>query len=96
MADLYIDMDALIRTRGNLDRISDLMKDPVGRMSEEASAATSIDELRSKMQEFGDEWNYGIGRLTKYTKGVGEALEQIRTTFTDLDQQLADVFTQEA
>jgi hypothetical protein len=94
MADLYIDMDGLARTRDNLDRIGDLMKDPVGRMSDEAGDATSIDELRSKMQDFGDEWDYGIGRLTKYTKGVGEALEQIRKTFSDLDQQLADLFTE--
>ncbi|KAA1372229.1 hypothetical protein [Aeromicrobium fastidiosum] len=91
MADLYIDMDGLARTRDDIDRIGDLMKDPVGRMSDKAGAATSIEELRSKLQAFGDEWDYGIGRLEKYAKGVSESLEHIRKTFADLDQQLADV-----
>ena len=95
MADLYIDMDGLARTRDDIDRIGELMKDPVGRMSDEADIATSIDELRAKMKDFGDEWDYGIGRLTKYTKGVSDALEQIRKTFSELDQQLADLFEAE-
>lgn len=94
MARLYIDMDGLSRVRDDIDHIGDLLKDPVGRMADDAESATTIDGLRSKMRDFADEWDYGIGRISKYSNGVSESLEEIRKTFTELDQQLADLFDQ--
>lgn len=40
------------------------------------------------MQEFGDEWSYGIGKLGEYSGTAVEALDQIRSAFQDLDDDL--------
>lgn len=92
MADLYIDMDGLARTRDSIDRVERLLREPLDTMASRVAAATEIDVPRSRLVEFGDEWDYGIGRLAKYAEGVGEALEQIRRTFTELDEKLAETF----
>ena len=89
MPDLYIDLSALERTRGDLTRVSDLLRDPVGHMADHADAVTEIGVLRSRLREFGDEWDYGIDKLGKYSGAVADALEQIKKTFSELDQQLA-------
>ncbi|GAB2759691.1 hypothetical protein [Nocardioides pakistanensis] len=96
MADLYIDLDGLARTRDSIDRVERLLREPLDTMASRASAATEIDVLRSRLAEFGEEWDYGIGRLAKYSEGVAEALEQIRRTFTELDEKLAATFETEA
>lgn len=96
MADLYIDMDALRRTRTDLDRMRSLLGEPVAFMAEQAGAVTGIDVLRSSLRAFGDEWDYGIKKLADYSGGVGEALTEIERTFTELDEQLAATFEEEA
>lgn len=92
MADLYIDMSGLARTRDSIDRVERLLREPLEVMAAKAGTATEIEALRSRLAEFGDEWDYGIGRLARYSKGVGEALEEIRRTFVELDERLAEVF----
>jgi hypothetical protein len=95
MADLYIDFGGLERARDSLGHVEQLLRHPLDVMNARAGAATGIDRLRSKLTEFGDEWDYGIGRLAKYAGGVGEALEQIRSTFAELDDKLAATFDAE-
>lgn len=90
MADLFIDLGALQRTRTSLDHVGGLMRDPLATMTSRAGATTDIGVLRSKLQDFGDTWDYGIGQLAKYTGASSDALDQIAKTFTDADQQLAD------
>ena len=92
MADLYIDFDGLARTRENLDHVSELLHSPVDELASQAGSVTEIDRLRSRLQDFGDSWDYGIKKLGKYSEGVGEALQQIRDTFAQLDDKLAEVF----
>ncbi|GAA4117284.1 hypothetical protein GCM10022215_17750 [Nocardioides fonticola] len=89
MPDLYIDLSALERTRSDLTHVASLLREPVGHMAERASAVTEIDALRSRLREFGDEWDYGIGKLSKYSGSVADALAEIKRTFAELDQQLA-------
>lgn len=89
VADLYIDMAGLARTRDNIDRVERLLREPLDVMSAKAGAATEIEALRSRLAEFGDEWEYGISRLAKYAQGVGEALAEIGRTFGELDEKLA-------
>lgn len=92
MADLYIDFDGLARTRSDLDHVSDLMHSPLDELAGQAGAITSIDHLRSRLEDFGDAWDYGIKKLGTYSQGVGDALQQIHDTFVKLDDQLAEVF----
>lgn len=92
MADLYIDMDALSRTRADLDRMRDLLRAPLDTMATEAGRAVQIDVLRSRLEDFGDAWEHGIKKLGEYAGGVTEALDEIERTFTELDAQLAATF----
>ncbi|MBF4160942.1 hypothetical protein [Nocardioides acrostichi] len=94
MSDLYIDLDALERTRHDLEHVADLLRDPVSRLADEAGAVTSISHLRSRLQDFGHEWDYGIGKLSEFSGTVGEALVHIRDAFTEVDQKLAATFDQ--
>ncbi len=88
MVDLFIDLSALARTRGDLLDISDLMKSPLSTMSDLASSATSHDRLRGRLRDFGDEWDYGIGKLSDYSGSAAEALQKIGDTFEGLDEEL--------
>lgn len=92
MADLYIDMDALARTRGDLERIRELLHEPLDAMAAQAGRAVQIDVLRSRLEDFGDAWDHGIKKLGEYAGGVTEALDEIERTFSELDAQLADTF----
>ncbi|WP_122818570.1 hypothetical protein [Nocardioides pantholopis] len=96
MADLFIDFAALSRVRHDMDGISDLLSRPVDAMRTRAAGATGHDGLRQRLQEFGDDWDYGIKQLGKYSAGCSEALENIRTQFEKLDQELASAFEDQA
>lgn len=89
MADLFIDFAELIRTRDDFGRIKDLLSHPLDTMAEKASRATEFEELRSKLADFGDEWDYGIGKLGEFSGEVSDVLDQIRTAFEDADNRLA-------
>lgn len=55
MADLYLDFAGLTRTSQSLTHIKELLSSPLDTMNDRAGAATDIDELRSKLRDFGDE-----------------------------------------
>lgn len=90
MADLHIDMAALRRTQSQLSRITDLLDSPRRAMSGLPSDAASNAELRSKLDEFSSEWEYGIGKLGEFSQAGAEALAKIEETFSDLDNELAE------
>lgn len=92
MADLYLDFAGLTRTSQSLTHIKELLSSPLDTMNDRAGAATDIDELRSKLRDFGDEWDYGIKKLSEYTDGLGEALDEIRAAFEELEDELASTF----
>lgn len=94
MADLYIDFAGLERTRNDLERISGLLHAPLAAMADRAGAVTEIDVLRSRLVEFGEAWDHGIGKLAEYADGAGAALTQIKQTFDELDAKLAETFEQ--
>lgn len=53
------------------------------------SEAVAQQTLRSKLEEFGDEWSYGIGKLGEFSAAAGESLTQIDQAFGDADGKLA-------
>ena len=95
MADLFIDFDALDRVRTNLKGVEDLLKGPCKGMADLPSDAAGHDDLRDKLRDFGDEWDYGIGKLGDFSGGAADALTSIRDTFSSLDDELGKSFEQE-
>jgi hypothetical protein len=89
MADLYIDFAALQRTRQSLAHIEDTLGQSCARMRDFPADAAGHPDLTDKLRRFGDEWEYGIGKLGQFSGGCREALDAMQKTFADLDRQLA-------
>lgn len=96
MPDLFIDFDVLARARRDMDGISDLLRRPVDDLRASAARATGHDRLRSRLQEFGEEWDHGIGQLGSYAEGCSSALGNVQAQFERLDGELARAFEEKA
>ena len=95
MADLCIDFDALNRTRGNLADVESLLRGPCSGMADLPAEAAGHEVLRERLHDFGDEWDYGIGKLGEFSSGVVDALTSIESTFRQLDTELAEALTKD-
>ena len=51
--------------------------------------AMGASELERRMEVFGEEWEYGIGQLKKFSKGAAKTLDNIEKAFDKLDKDLA-------
>ncbi|PGH49956.1 hypothetical protein [Streptomyces sp. Ru87] len=89
MSDLSIDYALLDRVRGNLDHIAHLMKQPGRDMEQISGQAMGVPELADRMDDFGDEWSYGIKKLTKFSDQASKALLKVKESFDALDKDLA-------
>lgn len=94
MADLFIDFDALRRTRTNLADVRDLLNGPCNQMADLPVDAAGNEDLKKKLREFGDSWDYGIGKLGEFGGACVDALASIDQTFTDLDNELGKALTE--
>lgn len=92
MGDLFIDFSTLRRVRTDLNDVETLLAGPCRGMAELPAEAAGHAQLRDRLREFGDEWDYGIGKLGEFSKGAAEALDHIEKTFTELDGELAKSF----
>lgn len=91
MSDLSVDYAVLNRVRHNLDHIAHLMKQPGRDMEKVSGDAMGAQELAERMDDFGEEWSYGIKQLTKFSGKASDALLKIKKAFEDLDDELAKV-----
>lgn len=89
MSDLSVDYAVLNRVRHNLDHIAHMMKKPGQDMEKVSGDAMGVPELAKRMDDFGDEWSYGIKQLTKFSGKASEALLKIKESFEKLDDELA-------
>ncbi|RBY95915.1 hypothetical protein DQ237_12305 [Blastococcus sp. TF02-8] len=96
MSDLYIDGAMLTRVRSNLSNICELMTQPAREMMEVTGSAMGASALARRMDEFGDEWSYGIGKLGEFAGGAVEALDRIAQAFEAADTALAGALQQAA
>lgn len=94
MSDVYIDGAVLARVRSNLGGIRDLMQTPARRMREVTGAAMGARDLARRMDEFGDEWAYGIEKLGGFAADAVGALDRIEQAFRDADTSLAQALRQ--
>jgi hypothetical protein len=89
VSDVYIDGAVLARVRANLADIRSLMETPAREMRDVTGSAMGARDLARRMDEFGDEWAYGIGKLAEFAGSAVEALDQIERAFEDADTELA-------
>ncbi|MEU9069676.1 hypothetical protein AB0D60_22645 [Streptomyces sp. NPDC048306] len=90
MSDLTADYEVLNRVRHNLDHIAELMKKPGREMEKVTGNSMGVPELARRMDDFGDEWSYGIKQLTKFSEKASEALLTVKESFEKLDDELAE------
>ncbi|MFF8655438.1 hypothetical protein [Streptomyces huasconensis] len=96
MSDLYIDGEMLKRVRENLKHIGSLLEKPAKAMDQVDSKAMGASELEKQMDDFGDEWHYGIGQLKKFSTDAAKALDKIEKAFGGLDDALAKALREAA
>lgn len=94
MSDVYIDGAVLARVRSNLGDIRDLMQTPARRMRDVTGSAMGARDLARRMDEFGDEWAYGIEKLGGFAADAVDALDRIEQAFRDADTSLATALQQ--
>lgn len=89
MSDIYIDFDVLKRVRGNIKSIGELMERPGQEMDDVDGNAMGVTALASRMDDFGDEWSYGIKQIKKFSGAAVKTLDKIEKAFTEIDEKLA-------
>jgi hypothetical protein len=89
MSDIYVDIDVLDRVRKNIKSIGDLMERPGQEMDEVDGNAMGVMALASRMDDFGDEWSYGIKQIKKFSGAAVKTLEKIEKEFKKIDEKLA-------
>lgn len=96
MGDLYVDGAMLDRVHDHLKHMRDLLETPARKMAGVDGSAMGADQLARRMDDFGHEWHYGIGKLGEFSDGAVKALEQIKKTFEKTDTDLAKALTDAA
>jgi hypothetical protein len=94
MSDIYIDFDVLKRVRRDIRRIGDIMEQPGREMDEVDGNSMGVMELTMRMNDFGDEWSYGIKQITKFSDSAVKALDKIKEAFEGLDDKLAQALAE--
>lgn len=84
----------LSRVRANLASVTDLLTGPARRMAEVDGRAMGVAELEQRMDEFGEEWEYGIGKLGEFSDSAVDALDQISQAFEEADDNLANALNE--
>ncbi|KAB8158906.1 hypothetical protein FH609_019860 [Streptomyces sp. 3MP-14] len=88
-SDLYLDYDMLRATRDNIRQVADLMERPCQAMAEAEGSAMGVARLVGRMDDFGDEWEYGISQLREFAEQAAAALDEVIHAFDSIDEELA-------
>ncbi|WP_419996909.1 hypothetical protein [Streptomyces boninensis] len=88
LTDLSVDYEILMRVKKNLNDIAGLMKKPGREMEEVSGQSMGVLELAKRMDDFGDEWSYGIKQLTKFSESASKELDKVKREFEKLDHEL--------
>ncbi|MEU6480721.1 hypothetical protein ABZ858_28350 [Streptomyces sp. NPDC047017] len=65
------------------------MRKPGRDMAQVSGDSMGVPELAKRMDDFGDEWSYGIKQLTKFSEKASKALLDMKHAFEELDHELA-------
>ncbi|MFF5143618.1 hypothetical protein ACFY6U_28445 [Streptomyces sp. NPDC013157] len=89
-SDIFVDFDVLQRVRDDIQHIGEIMQRPGREMDEVDGAAMGVFVLAVRMNDFGDEWSYGIKQIEKFSDAAVKALDGIRKAFEGLDDRVAE------
>ncbi|MDT0269158.1 hypothetical protein RM844_22995 [Streptomyces sp. DSM 44915] len=90
--DLYLDYDLLGTNRDNIRGIAQLLEGPCRAMADVNGSDMGVDRLEQRMDDFGDEWEYGIGKLAEFSDAAATCLDEVLVAFRDIDEALASTF----
>ncbi|KUN26574.1 hypothetical protein AQJ23_15575 [Streptomyces antibioticus] len=90
MSDLRLEDTIFEHLKKTFSSISDRMED--ARRDLKGTDATAVGEskLVEDVQDFADDWGYGIKQLGKHTHGAVKMINKISETFDKLDLELAE------
>ncbi|MGA5277201.1 hypothetical protein ACPCKL_26160 [Streptomyces cellulosae] len=89
MSDLTLDDTVFHSLKKTFSSISDRMEDARRSLRGTDASAVGESKLVEDVQDFADEWGYGIKQLGKHTHGAIKMINTIGKTFGDLDLELA-------
>ncbi|MEV5462861.1 hypothetical protein ACWIG2_31225 [Streptomyces cellulosae] len=89
MSDLTLDDTVFHSLKKTFSSISDRMEDARRSLRGTDASAVGESKLVEEVQDFADEWGYGIKQLGKHTHGAVKMINTIGKTFGDLDLELA-------
>ncbi|SOD67165.1 hypothetical protein SAMN06297387_12913 [Streptomyces zhaozhouensis] len=95
-SDLYLDYDMLRANRDNIRGIAELMEEPCRAMAEVDGASMGVSRLERRMDDFGEEWEYGISQLAEFADNAADGLDEILRSFQAIDEGLEACLREES
>ncbi|MFE9608319.1 hypothetical protein [Streptomyces sp. NPDC006012] len=92
MSDLRLEDTVFEHLKKTFSTISDRMEDARRSLRGTDASAVGESKLIDDVQDFADDWGYGIKQLGKHTQGAVKMINTIGDTFDKLDQELAESF----
>ncbi|MBC9726102.1 hypothetical protein [Streptomyces sp. TRM68367] len=90
MSDLRLDDTIFAHLKKTFSSISDRMEDTRRALRGTDASAVGESKLIEDVQDFADEWGYGIKQLGKHTHGAVKMINKIGESFGGLDLELAE------
>ncbi|MET9733896.1 hypothetical protein ABZZ79_25550 [Streptomyces sp. NPDC006458] len=90
MSDLRLDDTIFEDLKKTFSTISDRMEDARRSLKGTDASAVGESKLIEDVQDFADDWGYGIKQLGKHTQGAVKMINKIGETFEGLDLELAE------
>jgi hypothetical protein len=90
MSDLRLEDTVFEHLKKTFSSISDRMEDARRSLRGADASAVGESQLIEDVQDFADDWGYGIKQLGKHTHGAVKMINKIGQTFDGLDLELAE------
>lgn len=90
MSDLRLTDAAVTSLRGDLRCVADDLSTARRRLGGHDTAALGAPKLVRRLEDFSDDWNYGLGKLADQVATASADLDVIEKTFADVDTKLSE------
>ncbi|MEV0639638.1 hypothetical protein AB0I77_32830 [Streptomyces sp. NPDC050619] len=90
MSDLRLDDTIFAHLRKTFSSISDRMETTRRSLRSADASAVGESKLIEEVQDFADDWGYGVKQLGKHTQGAVKMINKIGESFDKLDLDLAE------
>ncbi|MFF0189506.1 hypothetical protein [Streptomyces sp. NPDC005244] len=72
----------------DIEHIGELMDGPSKEMDEVDGDSMGVSMLAARMNDFGDEWSYGIKQIKKFSGAAVKELDKMKRAFEHLDDKV--------